>query len=717
MQHITFITRVALVCLWFCFSTVTAQQFISHAVKEGETLESIAKQYRVTPYSILSQNKEIKQGTVITPNTILVIPVGQITAINAPIAKQEARNTKKFTETTAQDEPIGFGSHKVRKKETIYSIAKRYEIREDDLKKYNRELYAQPLSKGMLLKIPKYKTVRTAENVLNEADLETYAVQEKETRWSIAHKYGITIDSLLKLNPELAQNSNYLGLGQILRLPKLKGSTLKEQEVQLYNSYTIPKKQTFYSMQKEFGVTSDEIIKLNPEVAERGLQEGMVIRLPVKKTPKLEITTDNFIFYEVKPKQTIFSLTRALGISYAALLELNPELATGLKAGMVLKLPKDKANDLEVKNALILDKINLADSINPFNKPKVLILLPFRLDKLNLADTEATRTTLETSNALKYSLGLYSGALVALDSIKKLGVSVDVKTVDTELSLARVRTILAQESLNELSAIFGPLDGKSLQEVAVKAEGYDVPVIAPLSSKSDISLENVFFSSASEAVLRERVLDFARDKWTTEQVIIIADEKHKDAQQQILATFPNAKLVHLKDNLSINIQDFTNLLANDKENWVFLETDNFSLISSACSILNSAMNTEVKIKMFTTDKNRAFDNDVVSSTHLSNLRFTYPSTFLEGSNDSFVKLYKKRFGIEPDRYAVRGFDIMLDLLLKLAYKNDLFEASRFIGETAYSGNKFNYTKDSVSGYFNKATYVVTLQDMQLSEAK
>lgn len=695
-----------------------AQQFASHSVKKGETLESIAKLYRVTPYSILSQNKEIKQGQALLPNTILVIPVGAETTVKSATPQKVGKPADFAIAKEKQEEPIGYGSHKVRRKETLFSLSKRYAISEEVLKKYNPELYSQPLLKGMDLKIPKFRNMASAQRTLQEDDYEHYLVKEKETRWSISHKYGITIDSLLALNPMLSQSADQLSVGQELRLPKIKGSSLEDQKVQLYTSYTIPKKQTFYSLEKEFGVRSDEIIKLNPEVGERGLQEGMVIRLPTKKQESLEITTDNYIFYQVRPKQTEFALTRRFDITYKELVALNPDLSGGLKSGMVLKLPKEKGKDLEVKNALILDKINLVDSINRFNRPKLLVLLPFRLDKLNLSDKEATIASMETSNALKFSLGLYSGALVALDSIKKLGVSVNVKTLDTQLSLDRVKTLLANEPLNDVSAIIGPLDAKSLQEVAVRAKDYNIPVLAPLSSGSELSMENVFFPSASEKVLREDLLTYAGGAWSNENIVIIADEKKKAVQREILETFSNAKIVKLKDNLSINIEDFANLLSKENENWVFLETDNFSLVSSACSILNSAMNTEVRIKMFTTDKNKAFDNEVVSPAHLSNLRFSYPSIFKEVEDeDSFVKMYKSRFGMEPDRYAVRGFDITYDLLLKLAYKNDLFEASKLIGETKYSGNKFDYQKEVSSGYFNRASYIIAYENMQLTEVK
>ena len=708
----------AFVVFFLVFSLfVKAQKFTTHAVKEGETLESIAKLYKVTPYSILSNNKEIKQGVAIKPNTILAIPAASTTSSNGAALVTKPSSSAPKVPKIEQEEPIGFVSHNVKRKETLFGVAKDYGVTEEDIKRYNRELYSAQLRRGMTLKIPKYKKVRTQETQLNEEDFEIYLVKAKETRWSIAHRSGITIDSLLVLNPQLSSDRDILSEGQELRLPRIKGSTIKEQDVQIYTSYTIPKKQTFYSLEKQFGVTSEEVIKLNPEIKERGLQEGMVIRLPGKKEVSHEITTDNFLFYEVKPKQTEFSLTRKLGISYKDLLALNPDLSKGLKAGMVLKIPKENAGQLEIKNALILDRINLVDSINRFHKPKLVFLLPFRLDRLNLSDQEATKKTIETSNALKYSLGLYSGALVALDSIKKLGVSVDVKTFDTQLTVEKVKSILASERWENVSAIFGPLDPKSIQEVAVKTSSYDIPVIAPLASNSELSLENVFFATTTDEELRKKMLGFTRDKWTNENIIIIADENNKQVEKSILERFPNAKTISLKDNLSMNIDQFNSLLSKTTENWVFLETDNFKIIASVSSILNSSLSKDVKINLFTTDKNKAFDNDVISSSHLSNLRFAYPSIYKEVGEDSFVRLYRKRFGNDPDRYAVRGFDITYDLLLKLAYKNDLFEASRIIGETQYSGNKFDYSKDISSGYFNKASYILRFENMQLTEVK
>ncbi|MDX1767533.1 MAG: LysM peptidoglycan-binding domain-containing protein [Arenibacter troitsensis] len=698
-----------------------AQKFTTHSVKAGESLESIAKRYQVSEQAILNYNKELKKGQALRANTILVIPsTNGATVKSDSVSKVDAllQSLQGDGSGPQPREPIGYTSHKTKRKETLFGISKQYNISEDEIKRYNKELYSVQLKKGMILKIPKYKRVDPSEKEYIEENYEIYTVQPKETRWSIANKYGITIDSLLVLNPNLSKITDYLSSGQELLLPKMLGSSIEDQETQLYNSYTVPAKQTFYSLEKKFGLTANEIIALNPEIKERGgLKEGMVLRIPAKKVETGEVNIENYNFYEVKPKQTEFSLTRKFGVTYKELLELNPELKDGLKAGMVLKLPKAQTGNFDVKNALILDKINLRDSINTLNRPKLVFLLPFRLDRLDLNDNAATKSAIENRKDVKYSLGLYSGAMVALDSIAKLGISVDVKTYDTQLDMNRTKGILQKENLIGVSAIFGPLEAQSLKEVALQASEYGVPVVAPLTDKSDLSLNNVFFALPSEKVMEEHMMTYVEGLRTKENVIIIADQKNKPTESTLLMKFPGAKIVALKEDRTVDIDKISKILSQDTENWVFLETDQANVVYHVGSLLNSLISKEISIRLFTTDKNKAFDSEVVSYSHLSNLRFTYPSASREVGENSFTKLYRKKYGADPDTYAVRGFDLTYDLLLKLAYKNDLVSASKLVGETEYVGNKFNFNKDISSGYFNRASYILGYENMNIVELK
>jgi len=714
----------------FCLlasTEVLAQKFTTHAVKKGETLESVAAKYGVSPQNILKYNKEIKAGDSLRENTILVVPEAKTTAASANTGVKDLIKDV-MQDSVNKREPIGFTTHNVRKKETLYGISKRYKVTEEEIKKYNKGLYASELKKKMEIRIPKYKKSIEKENSIDPDAYEKYTVAPLETRWSIAHKYGITIDSMLVLNPSLSQNTNYLAEGYELLMPKMAGSTVGDQKTQLYTSYTLPPKMNFFQLEKKFGVKSDEIVRLNPEITERGgLKEGMVIRIPETKLDPGVINTDNYIFYEVKPKQNEFRLSRMFGMSWSGLVQLNPALKDGVKAGMILKLPKDQVGNFEVKNALILDKVNLLDSVNKQNKPKIMFLLPFRLDKLDLSDTETVTWTIENRNSLKYSLGLYSGALVALDSLASLGVSVDVKTFDNQLNLERTKAILSNERLAEYNAIFGPLDEDSLNEVAVRASGYNVPVVVPVTVKNNISLNNVFFSHTADDLLRKHMIAYVKENYTEENIIIIADDKSKGSQELLLQNFPNAKVVKVREeekNIGVNRERLGTLLNETKQNWVFVESDNFKLISSVVSILNSFNHSmldlengtnKLKLRMFTTDHNGAFDNDVISSTHLSNLNFTYPSVYREVGTNSFTAMYKKRFGEEPDKFAVRGFDVIFDVLLKLAYKNNLMDVTKVIGSTEYIGNKFDYAKDATSGFFNQASYIMAYDNMRIKQ--
>lgn len=698
-----------------------AQQFTTHSVKRGETLFGIAQQYKVTPFNILKYNKEIKQDEPLKANTLLIIPLD---AVASDTTREIPPTTTQIIQEDSLEvapEPINFITHRVRKRETIFGITQRYEISEAQLKRYNPELYASRLKKGMRLKIPRYPEKTVEENALNPDDYETYTVQPKETRWSIAHKYGITLDSLMVLNPDLPKSTSHLAIGHQLLLPKIAGSSIEEQEAQLYISYTVPPKKTLYSLGQEYGIEPQEIVRLNPEIVEQGgLKEGMLIRLPEKKVEIGEVNTANYVFYEVKPKQTVYSLTRKLELGYEDLLELNPDLSKGLKAGMVLKLPIEKSTNLSVKNSLILDQFNLIDSIQISHKPKLLYLLPFRINRLKLNDLESTTSSLARSNALKYSLGIYSGSLIALDSISDLGLSVEVKTYDTELDLEKTKDILRRENLAEYTAIVGPLQMNSLKEVAVQAYNSGVAVIAPLAGQGDANLDNVFYSVPPDSLLRTSMLRYMKEQVSDQNIIVIADARNQEAEVTIKEAFPLASSVEIEEdeeNISMDIDLFSALLSLEKENWVFVETDNFKIVSSVSSILNSTNSDSTKVRMFTTLRNKAFENDVISGAHLSNLNFTYPSVYREANGDAFRRRYRRRFGGDPDRYALRGFDLTYDLLLKLAYKMDLFQVSETIGKTEYTGNRFDYAKDLSTAYYNTASYIMMYDNMEIKELK
>jgi hypothetical protein len=164
-------------------------------------------------------------------------------------------------------------------------------------------------------------------------------------------------------------------------------------------------------------------------------------------------------------------------------------------------------------------------------------------------------------------------------------------------------------------------------------------------------------------------------------------------------------------------------------NVVFLETQNESFISGATSIL-AALNLKVdpekpeveksEIILATTRFNGAFEGDEVNNTHLSKLQFTFATSsksYSEDDENTFIKNYKKLYNITPGRRAVKGFDLTMDVVLRMVTSEDLFMSVNDTPLTAYVENKFAYKKKLFGGFYNDAVYLVRYNNLKVVELK
>ena len=169
-----------LVLLFLCMTNfVFAQQekTLSHKVNKGENIFQIAKKYDMTPLDIYKLNPETENG--IQENQILIVP-------NKPLVLHDSKNV-----------------HQVQPKETLFSIARLYNVSVQDLDNYNLEALKDGLQIGESIAIPnKKKTLDGQARIIN-AQTFFHIVQPKETKYSIAKKYGIAIEQLETQNPEI----------------------------------------------------------------------------------------------------------------------------------------------------------------------------------------------------------------------------------------------------------------------------------------------------------------------------------------------------------------------------------------------------------------------------------------------------------------------------------------------------------------------------------
>jgi len=630
-----------------------AQSYIEHQVKPGETIQSISQFYSISPSEIYDLNPDAKKNFSIYSTLII------------PEYKKE-----KTTFVTVLKK---LKKHKTKRKETLYSLSKKYNISEADIKTYNPFLETEPLRKGDKLKIPVFeliekeiaKTDSTTQKLnqteINSGDVETYTVKPKEGKWRIAYDHGITIQDLENANPDIVGKT--LVTGQIIAIPK---NVISNELDASYDYYEVLPKEGFYRLKVKLGLTKEELETLNPILKTSGLTSGMTLKIPKKDT----------------------------------LAHYTP-------------------------------KINFLNHIKDISTKQITVMLPFQLDRINFDSISGTENSIKQNKLLQTSLDFYTGVLAALDSLKKTGISLKVNVYDTKASVKEVVKIINENNFQNTQAVIGPLTSKCLDSVASKLAVYNTPVISPVAMVSGHS--NLFQSRPSNSIFSDRVIEFVKSDSSAKNIIIISDRSHVKKVEHLKKTFKKAKVVYSKkdkegkDRFFVLKEDIETVLESGK-NIVFFETKNKGFVSNITSILASLHDKKdpekkdelpPQITLTTTQINAAFKNEEVNNMHLSTLQFLFATTskeYDENQKNKFIANYTHNYGIFPNKRVIRGFDLTMDTVLRLVVFEDFYKSATPEILAEYTESKFLYEKNKdTEGYSNKASYLVRYDDLNIKE--
>jgi len=647
-----------LIC-FLCMMNISAfaQEFKYHTVKKGETVYSISKDYNVSEEDIYKYNPDSKNG--IEESSKLVIPLA---------TKDKGMPAK--TGSPSLD-PVNFKEHTVKKKETLFSLSKQYNVEIDDIKRYNKQLYSKELQKGETIRIPVFRTLdrvvakpnnTSKEEIrqkLDKNEVREHVVLPKETKFGIARKYGLTVKELEALNP-----------------------------------------------------TVDV------------LQPGIMLRVGTNVSPDPVVLLDkNFKFYEVKPQETLFGLAQRFHVTQDSILALNPIIEQeGLEWGMVLKVPNPEEQDPEnwvtptltsEAEKLQGDKINLKDSLSNFSPKNLVFMLPYSLDKVQVdsAGTAAYKDAILDDRVLRISLDFYSGAEMAIEDAKELGISSEVKIYDTKRSASEVINLINTKNFNNVDAVIGPFLQSTTEAAAERLRIKNIPVFTPLSDKEMSGGNNLFIARPDQQTMSNTMLDYLQKFGKEKNVIIVSDAKSFEIKNKLSQIFPAARSVNAVDGY-VSETSLKRVLLPATPNWVILESSSVGVISSTVSALNRLLRDDLDITLFTTNKNDSYDNESISNEDLGKLYFHYPSVDKEYNlefSENFIKKYQEEYGVTPNQYAVRGYDLTMDVLLRLAASKDIYSSfSDYKGFTEYNENKFLYEPQPGGGFRNKAVYILQI---------
>jgi LysM repeat protein len=222
----------------------------------------------------------------------------------------------------------GGRTYTIRAGDTFFTIARRFELSVDALLKANPDVDPDNLRVGQVICLP---GVPEPEPECPGGTL--YTIRAGDTLFSIARRYNASIDAILRANPGLDPDN--LRVGQIICIPGTMPGECPEGSF----AYTIKQGDTLYRLAIEFNTTVSAIQRLNPGLDPNNLRVGMKICIPGEQPPGK--CPAGSMEYTIRAGDTFFRLAQRFGVSVDDIIAANPGVDPNrLQIGQVICIPQ-----------------------------------------------------------------------------------------------------------------------------------------------------------------------------------------------------------------------------------------------------------------------------------------------------------------------------------------------------------------------------------------
>ena len=436
---------------------------------------------------------------------------------------------------------------------------------------------------------------------------------------------------------------------------------------------------------------------------------------------------DSIVSYQVKKKETLFNISKKFKINIEDIFQFNPELRDQkLRKNSIINIPlkKIKKNiylDSSI-NQKTIDENKLFNQINKKKNPKknninLAFLAPIKIDEIQYDSINQTKEFLKKINLTTISIDFNNGMKMAIDEESNKDIRINLDVFDTKNRIDVIKDLKENIDFNNYDFVIGPLITRNFN--FFNSNNIKTKIVSPLIT-SDVELrDNTIITTAPDSLKRKFVFEMIDEMIELKNdqcVLIISDQKNEKTKNELLIKFPNAEKIDINDkNLFVDPKITDSLMYDNKENWVFLETNRSNVISSVSSLLNSQINEERKIKLISSVSVENYDNPNISYEKLGNLNFIYPSDSFPDQSDA-LDVFKSNFldqiGKYPNRVSIKAYDLIKDLLQRFIYYRN-YSGFDLDYETSLLNNKYNYKEMDEQGLRNQSFYIVKHKELEV----
>lgn len=541
-----------------------------------------------------------------------------------------------------------------------------------------------------------------------------HTIEKGQSLYSISKMYNVTTSDIIRLNPGCDEK---IYAGQSIKIPKGKESQKGE------TFHTIQAGETLYKLTTMYNVSAKDICEANPGLSAENFRIGQVILIPQKEEKEVAVQTpaeQSSIqgpvvprckdMHKVKRKETIFSVSREYGISEQELIAANPELKKGMKKGQFLCIPYPAATTVQPtqkedpyaippSNSELFRKSK--ETPKEMSTIKAALVLPFQEDK----------------RMVEY----YEGFLMAVDSLKRTGTSLDLYVYDSGKDVSTLNTILAKNEMKRMDVIFGPMHQSQIKPLSDFAEKNDIRLVIPFSQKGEEVFNNpaVYQINTPQSYLYSEVYEHFTRQFPNAHVIFIeptiADKEKAEFISGLKQELKSKGISMQTVNESATKETLKAALRNDKEN-IFIPTSSTNvLLIKALPQLTLLVrdNPEQNIHLFGYPEWQIYTKDHLDSFFELDVYFYssfYTNTLFPAAvqfTNDYHKWYSKDLTSKFPNYAMLGFDTGFFFLKGLSrygseLENNLPKMSLTPIQTGFKFQRVN----NWGGFINKKVFFI-----------
>ncbi len=511
---------------------------------------------------------------------------------------------------------------------------------------------------------------------------ETYyihQVEAKQTLFTIASTYEVKLSRIAFDNPGVLDG---LKLGQLLKILKsaqgeTKSVEASDEKLEIegeYVLYTVPKRQTLYSIAKDYNTSVSSILDANPELAD-GLKVGSIIRIPVPKILGEETSV----------------MEKMVGL---------PDI---------------------VRKEVAQKKVEVATTV----KGHITLMLPLYLNMNDtLGSTKLAEQDEEIYGKSEIALQFYEGFLMALDTLAKMGHQVKVTVIDTENRAWKVRKLVENGALRNTDLIIGPLYTQVFNEVSAFAYTNCIPLVSPTIKSTAIVSNNDFVFKqipSEESMIFELGRYLSGSDSTTNAVIHYGagDEQNMlwKFRQGLEVEGGKAVAFPAFNIYKTGSDSLRSMLSRTGRNNLVVLSNNQVKLAGLLRKLTS-WTEDAYIVSYAPNEWQGFKN--LEMDHFDDLRVHMPTDFYidyeELRVQEFVQKFRLKYASEPSTFAFRGYDLAMHFVANLNGLKEFGPDYMLSVEETGMQSKFGWTKRENGGYENSRSRIVDYTGLELKLA-